>query len=243
MDITVLLNYWSWNLIVANGVIFLNLLGAVGVGVVLGYERSFQGRAAGMRTYALVCLASTALVVINGYPSLWYGGHGPASTAPGAGDPTRVIQGIVTGIGFLCAGVIMRDGFSVRGLSTAASIWLCAAIGIMIGVGFYGAAIAATVLTLIIMSVLKHIERALPHQTVMNLTLSFDRATAPSIERLRVELGQYGFDITDWSVHNNSHCEYQLMLHASGKSRTNSLMDHLTTTPSVLEYKLAPARM
>lgn len=97
-------SYWSPAELVTNGLIFLHLLGALAVGLLLGYERSYHGRAAGMRTYGLVCLASTALTVVNAYPSMWYGGIGTQGAAQGAalsGDPTRVIQGIVTGIGFL----------------------------------------------------------------------------------------------------------------------------------------------
>jgi len=70
-----LAEYWSRPEIAANVVIFLNLLGALLLGLLVGYERSFHGRAAGMRTYGLVCMASTALTVIAGYPGLWYGGH------------------------------------------------------------------------------------------------------------------------------------------------------------------------
>ena len=72
--------------------------------------------------------------MIAGYPNYWYGGI--AAISPGV-DPTRVIQGIVTGIGFLGAGVIMKEGFNISGLSTAASIWTSSAIGVMMGVGFY----------------------------------------------------------------------------------------------------------
>jgi putative Mg2+ transporter-C (MgtC) family protein len=86
-----------------------------------------------MRTYGLVCMAAAALTVIAGYPTFWFGGQVNSYLA---GDPTRVIQGIVTGIGFLGAGVIMRDGLNISGLTTAASIWTCSAIGIMVGVGF-----------------------------------------------------------------------------------------------------------
>ena len=99
--------------------------------MLLGSERAYQGRAAGMRTYGLVCMASCALTVFSGYSHFWWGSHLPAGLAP---DPTRVIQGIVSGIGFLGAGVIMKDGFTISGLSTAASIWMCSAIGILIGV-------------------------------------------------------------------------------------------------------------
>src|ERR1700740_3679569 len=93
--------YWSSGVLATNGVILLNLLGALLLGLMVGYERSYHGRAAGMRTYGLVCMASSALTVIVAYSGYWYGGHAGLPANP---DPTRVIQGIVTGIGFLGAG-------------------------------------------------------------------------------------------------------------------------------------------
>src|SRR5271165_714558 len=121
--------YWSGEFLAANAFIGVNLAGALLLGMLVGYERSYQGRAAGMRTYGLVCMASTALTIFVGFAPLWYGG----SPSQAAGDPTRVVQGVVTGIGFLCAGVIVKDGMSIRGLTTAASIWTVAATGVLLG--------------------------------------------------------------------------------------------------------------
>ena len=151
--------YWSAPEVATNLIVFLNLFGALLLGLIVGYERSYHGRAAGMRTYGLVCMAAAALTVIAGYPSFWYGGHVNTYLA---GDPTRVIQGIVTGIGFLGAGVIMRDGLNISGLTTAASIWACAAIGIMVGVGFYASAILLTFLAALSMMWISKLENWLP---------------------------------------------------------------------------------
>src|SRR5206468_8146133 len=126
--------YWSGPEVTANLIIFLNIAGALLLGLLVGYERSYHGRAAGMRTYGLVCMASCALTVVGGYPDHWFGSHGAATALV---DPTRVIQGVVTGIGFLGAGVIMRSGLNISGLTTAASIWASSVIGILVGVGFY----------------------------------------------------------------------------------------------------------
>src|SRR5690242_21655724 len=98
--------YWSHTELATNGLILLNVLGALLLGLLVGYERSYHGRAAGMRTYGLVCMASCALTVVVGFPGYWFGGA--MNVAPDTlVDPTRVIQGIVTGVGFLGAGVIM----------------------------------------------------------------------------------------------------------------------------------------
>ena len=82
------------------------ILGAATLGILIGYERSYHGRAAGMRTYALVSMASAMLLMIHGWPLLWFGAEKAANLTD---DSTRVIQGIVTGIGFLGAGVIIKD--------------------------------------------------------------------------------------------------------------------------------------
>ena len=127
---------WLLPGVAVNLTLFLNMLGALLLGLLVGYERSYHGRAAGMRTYGMVCMASCALTVLCVYPQHWLGDHSLSSV-----DPTRVIQGVVTGIGFLGAGLIMKDGMSISGLTTAASIWASSAIGVLVGVGFYGAAV------------------------------------------------------------------------------------------------------
>lgn len=238
-------SYWSPAELVTNGLIFLHLLGALAVGMLLGYERSYNGRAAGMRTYGLVCLASAALTVINAYPSMWYGGSWGHGSAP-TGDPTRVIQGIVTGIGFLGAGVIMREGLSIRGLSTAASIWATSAIGITIGLGFYAVAIAAAILTILVMSTLRPIERLLPHRSVIHLMLAFARDKAPPPEELRVQAVKHGFEVMDWSFHlasGSGNFECQLVLLGKGEPDPMELVSALVAEDAVVEFRLSPSRI
>lgn len=240
---SVLAAYWSHTQLVTNGLLLLHLLGATAVGLLLGYERSYHGRAAGMRTYALVCVASTLLTVINGYPEQWYGG---LSTTPAAADPTRVVQGIMTGIGFLGAGVIIKDGFTIRGLSTAASIWMTAAIGVIIGVGFYGAALSATVVALFSMAGLGRLEKALPHQTTLHLSLVYLHDQVPSSDEIRERMKVHGFEIIDWTFHyseGKKQFQYDLVLQAFGPSRSHSLVGDLSQTQEIVEFRLAPSRI
>ena len=105
LPMSTLSDYWAASVVTSNLVVFLNLLGALLLGLLVGYERSYRGRAAGMRTYGLVCMASAGLTVICAFPQMWFGAHWGMQTVT---DPTRVFQGIVTGIGFLGAGVFMR---------------------------------------------------------------------------------------------------------------------------------------
>ena len=92
--------------------ISIRLLIALGVGAVIGVERSYHGRPAGFRTHTLVCLASSVLMLVTVYEAQWFAPQGHQRVAI---DPTRMAQGIMTGIGFLGAGVIMKKGLSVRG--------------------------------------------------------------------------------------------------------------------------------
>ena len=192
-----LLAYWTEGEVSTSLVIILNLLGALVLGLLVGYERSYRGRAAGMRTYALVCMGSTALTVIVGYPSFWYGGHIVLTATP---DPTRVIQGIVTGVGFLGAGVILHEGFSTRGLTSAASIWFSSAIGVMIGVGFYLAAIALALFAIFCMTLLNRFEAWLPSRQAVSVTLVFHQSFVPHESRLSKFALERGYEIASGSI-------------------------------------------
>lgn len=193
----VLAQYWSTTEVSVNIVVFLNLAGALLLGALVGYERSYHGRAAGMRTYGLVCMAAAALVAISGYPGFWYGGH---SGLTASADPTRVIQGIVTGIGFLGAGVIMREGFNISGLTTAASIWASSAIGVLVGVGFYAAAILLALLSASCMMWMTKIEARLPARHAIAITLRFRRGFSPNETRLRQVALERGYEIATGSL-------------------------------------------
>ena len=188
--------YWSPQTVSVNLVVFANLFGALALGMVVGYERSYHGRAAGMRTYGLVCMASCALTVIVGFPGAWYGG-----AAQGAllghlpPDPTRVVQGIVTGVGFLGAGVIVRDGMNISGLTTAASIWSSSAIGVLVGIGFYSAAMLLTVLSASLMMWAAVLEKALPARPAVAITMTFHAGFEPSQAALKKLALARGYEI------------------------------------------------
>jgi putative Mg2+ transporter-C (MgtC) family protein len=182
--------------------------------------------------------------VIAAYPRLWYGGAGAGWA--GAGDPTRVMQGIVTGLGFLGAGVIMRESFSIRGLSTAASLWTTAAIGVTIGVGFYAAAIAATLLTVLAMIGLRRMETVLPHRTVTHLTIVFTRGKAPPAESIRALARERGFTVVDWGFHLTNgagRIEYRLALQTNGEPDPTRMVKELSAADGVMELHLTPSRI
>jgi len=215
--------YWSAPEIAVNLTVLLNLLGALILGASVGYERSYHGRAAGMRTYALVCMASTALTVIVGYSGFWYGGHAAIVTNP---DPTRVIQGIVTGIGFLGAGVIMHEGLSTRGLSTAASVWTSSAIGVMIGVGFYAAAILLSLLSVFCMTWMTRLECWLPARQGVAVVLHFRDTFVPREDVLCQFALRHGYEIARSSIainYEDAKPEWRFVATALGKRTESSI--------------------
>jgi len=126
----------------------IRLLSAVFAGMAIGYTREKLNRPAGFRTHSLITLGSALITILSlDVFGNMYGG-----------DPGRVTAQIVSGIGFLGAGTIIKTGFSVRGLTTAATMWVSAAIGIAFGVGEYFLGVLATILSIIIVSLLRHIE-------------------------------------------------------------------------------------
>lgn len=187
--------YWTTSQVETNILVFFNLVGALILGLIVGYERAYHGRAAGMRTYGLVCMASAALTAILGYPEFWYGGHTAHANLAAAVNPSQVIQGIVTGIGFLGAGVIMKEGFNISGLTTAASIWASSAIGILVGIGFYATAILLTFLSALSMSGISRLERWLPSRTAAVIVLLFKLDFVPQQDRLGELMNEMGYDV------------------------------------------------
>ncbi|MGE3622587.1 MAG: MgtC/SapB family protein [Bdellovibrionales bacterium] len=240
-----LANYWNGPMVGANLVVFLNLLGAFALGLFVGYERSYRGRAAGMRTYGLVCMASCALTVISGYPEFWFGGAHPSLSSV---DPGRIIQGVVTGIGFLGAGVIMREGGNISGLNTAASIWTVSAIGVLVGVGFYAAAILLSLLSTVFMWWGLKIEDLLPGRQAISVTLHFRKDMMPSQEYLQQTILAHGFIIATGSFVVARHAdksEWRFLIISLGKGKGASLVNLsrvLSAAEGIESFHLSHAR-
>src|SRR5206468_2680317 len=177
-------------------VILVRVLTAVVVGACIGFERTFHGRPAGFRTHALVCVASSLLMLVTVYQNQWMTVMPIDAIRT---DPTRMAQGIMTGIGFLGAGVIFKEGLTVRGLTTAASIWTTAAIGILVGVGFWFAAILGALAALTILSLFRVIESKLPSEFYAHHVLGFRRDNVMTEQKLRELLAGHGFSIANLS--------------------------------------------
>jgi len=153
-------------MILSQGELILRLLLAAGLGSVIGLERERLAWAAGLRTHMLVCVGSCLMIIVSAY------GFNPALGSHVVLDPSRVAAQVVSGIGFLGAGSIILRNEAVKGLTTAASIWAVAGIGLAAGAGLYTAALASTLIILGILAGLKPFgERFRAAHTALELQL------------------------------------------------------------------------
>ncbi len=243
-----LLRYWTAGQWAANVLMLMHLVGAMLLGLLLGYERAYHGRAAGMRTYALVCMAACGVTILVGYPEQWFGGHMAGGTLPQFTDPTRVVQGVVTGIGFLCAGVIMREGMNISGLTTAASLWAASAIGIVLGMGFYFAAIALTLLCASLMMWGARLEAALPSHPAIAVHVQGERGRTFAQDELCAFAARLGYDFAPGSVSIECHDgqqEWRFVCTARqnyGRDTLSRFASRLPELPGLASYRVAHAR-
>ena len=146
--------------------LILRVLVAAGLSAVIGFEREFHGRPAGLRTHVLVGIGA-ALVMASGEAAIQL----VAARTGVQIDPGRIAAGVITGIGFLGAGTIIRVGDWIRGLTTAASIWFVAALGILAGQGLYVLALGGAAIGLAVLTVLDRAEDRVPRTTYHDLVL------------------------------------------------------------------------
>src|SRR5690349_2864433 len=220
--------------------ILKHLLIALAAGGLIGFERSFHGRPAGFRTHTLVCLASSALMLVTLYGGQWFPAEFSGRVAL---DPTRMAQGIMTGIGFLGAGVIFKEGLTVRGLTTAASIWITAAIGILAGIGFYFPLIVTTLLTLGTLTVFRWIELKVPGEFFAHLQMRCPRDGGMNEDAVRDFLKEYGFSVANmtYAATNEPRCfEYQMVIKARHQDRAPALAEALGRSPQVVDFRMSP---
>jgi putative Mg2+ transporter-C (MgtC) family protein len=217
--------------------VLLRALAAIVAGGAIGLERAYRGRAAGLRTNALVGFGAALAVAASEYGGGW--------TGRGSGDPTRVIQGIVTGIGFLGAGVIVKEGFSVRGLTTAASVWVVAAIGVLFGTGLFGAGAGATVVAWAALELLRRIENRVPVHAMVHCEIGYRRDAVPHDADLVALVAHHGFRVTEvaWRLDPASQLiEFELSMWSTAQDAMRALERALREDPQVASFRITPAR-
>lgn len=218
----------------------LRLLTAVLVGGAIGLDRAFRGRAAGFRTHILVCLASCVAMLLMDFEWLH---EANLNTDVMRLDPARMAQGMMTGIGFLGAGVIMQDRLSVRGLTTAASIWITACIGIVIGTGYYELALTSALLAIITLSIFSKLIEMLPMRHYAQLVLRFRRGAHWSEEEVRAMLKQHHLVISSLAYKLNDKGEtmtYQMTVRTTRTQSFRAVAEAMLALPAVEEFSLTP---
>jgi len=219
--------------------VFAHLAVALAAGGLIGLERSYHGRPAGFRTHTLVCMSSSLLMLVTLLHREWFDAGADTVRI----DPTRMAQGVMTGIGFLGAGVIMQEGLSVRGLTTAASIWITAAIGILAGVGLYGGVAIGTLLTLGTLSVFRWIENLMPALLYAHHVVRFRREATMPEPALRALVGEHGFTIGNLSYRvtdNGRFFEYRMVIRTRHAANAERLARTLSGLDSVVAFAIAP---
>jgi putative Mg2+ transporter-C (MgtC) family protein len=203
----------------------------------IGVERENRGRPAGFRTHILVSLSSALLMLAAVHQAEWtFDLTGDVNLVM---DPTRMAHGILTGIGFLCAGVIFRTGFSIHGLTTAASLWITSAIGILFGVGMFALGALATVVTAIILIVLRVVSKGLPQNTVVDAEVCWTAGAAPA-DAVEAILSEQDGALKRMGYTRDGDQVRRLYRLRASDARLAELGDRLGAVPGVTGFRLDP---
>ena len=173
-------------------VLFRLVLAAVLSGAI-GFEREFHGRAAGFRTHILLCIGSTLVMLTSMHIFDIYSSRAPA-------DPARIAAGVITGIGFLGAGTIMHSKSAVRGLTTAASLWVVAGIGLAVGSGMYYGAVVTTLLTVITLMLFSRLEYTMIRKDWYKTIIIETKEGVDQLKAIREIIMDRKSEITDFEV-------------------------------------------
>lgn len=196
--------------------ILVRLLSAAVLGGLVGLERERSQHAAGLRTHIMVCLGSCLMMLLSIYGFALFVNEINVRV-----DPARLAAAVITGVGFLGAGTILQTGRSVTGLTTAASVWVTAAIGLGVGAGFYFAAAVSTLLVLFVLWALNKLERKLFRRKSERLIVVHVDDRPGLMQRLRETVEQCGGDLRKMRFQDEDDAD------ASGKLGPNRLAVYL----------------
>lgn len=216
------------------------MVGAAVAAGLIGAEREYRSSPAGFRTHILVGLSSGLLMLAAVHQVQWL------TDTPNdiiRIDPVRMAHGILTGIGFLCGGVIFREGVTVRGLTTAASLWTTSALGILFGVGFYKLAIGATLASVLVLAAADVTERLLPQRRFTDLVVRYRRDGTDRLAGLTALLDDHGAQPRDISqrVTRGWH-EVSATLALKSKFDAAALSQALQADPDILAFDVGAQR-
>ncbi len=199
-------------------------------GSLIGLERSHRQKEAGIRTHLIVCLGAALMVIVSKY-----GFFDVVVRDSVQVDAARVASNVITGISFLCAGVIFVKGGSIKGLTTSAGLWATSAVGLAVGAGMYLVAVFTTVLLVFLQSYLhKHIKWETSNATEIRLVLE-DKPGA--MNAMRDYLDSHHIDVEDFSLkRKDGLIEYEAVVRHLDSKKTEELIDILRGMPDVKEF-------
>ncbi len=224
--------------------IIIRLAGAMVIGAIIGTEREYTHRPAGMRTHMLVALGSCAVMVTSQLMFVQYHAFGASP------DPARLPAQVIAGVGFLGAGTILRDGTSIKGLTTAASVWAVACLGIAIGAGYYILAVAGTACMLITLTFFEWLQKKLIHsryETYLFLVQSTNVVvTLAQINKLAIEVEASVSSIQVNEINDNGNYSINFRTNFSGRhasTRMQQFLMDLTSDECTVSIKSEQIRL
>jgi putative Mg2+ transporter-C (MgtC) family protein len=209
----------------------LRLLLAALLAGVIGVERELREQEAGLRTHMLVCVGSTMFMLVGVYG---WSGYDLGNQIGVVVDPSRVASYVVSGIGFLGAGAIIRHGINVRGLTTAASLWVVAAIGVAVGAGMYGLAVATTALVILALWPLAQVKSRLAGRRASTKRLAVTLDPHASIVATLAAVEEGGYDIESVEVAEEDEARrVDVVVEIPADMRLGPLLDRVATLQGV----------
>ncbi|HEY0598071.1 MgtC/SapB family protein [Sphingopyxis sp.] len=214
------------------------IAGAIAAGAIIGAEREYRASPAGLRTHILVALSCCLLMLSAVHQMAWLN-DAPVEVI--RIDPVRMAHGILTGIGFLCGGVIFREGFNVRGLTTAASLWTTATLGMLFGIGFYELAIFGGVATLAVLAAVAITERYAPQRRVAHVNASYSRSADMTLSRFADALAATGlkFITIDQKLDGETQT-FSAIANGYSEIRAEALAASWSNDPAITSFHIRP---
>ncbi len=215
--------------------IILRLLIAAILGAAVGFERERHNQPAGLRTHLILVVGSALAMTLSINIAMQFQPDVPN------GDPARLAAQVLSGIGFLGAGAILRYGINVRGLTTATSLWSMAVVGLAVGAGYYLVSFAATALLIIALSALDVVEKHFIHSTMIFNLQIITSEHADILPKLREILKRYSMKVQSFSIQKDLAQDtsvLEVVVHAHENSPLEELAQEIHNLPGVRIYKV-----
>jgi len=215
--------------------IILRILVAAVLGALVGFERERQDQPAGLRTHMILVIGATLAMVLS--VNLGYLYARPGTPA----DPARLAAQVISGIGFLGAGAILRYGFNVKGLTTATSLWTMAIVGMAVGAGYYLVGVITTALMLLVLTVLNILEKRFVHTSItryISIEANYHKGVVKSIRHIVQELSDNLVSFTIQKHVKDKRLRIQMVARISRDQTLEELIDHLSDIEGVRNLKV-----